>query len=1005
MGEDELGTVRTLEAYREMIAEVIRNCSGRVVDAPGDNVLAEFASVVDAVESAVEIQNELKAKNAELPENRRMEFRIGINLGDVIEEGERIYGDGVNVAARIEGLAEGGGICISRTAFDQVKNKLNLGFENLGEHSVKNIAEPVRVYRLLMDAEAAGKVIGEVRPKTKQLRGVAIGAVAVLIIVAGVLAIWNFYFRPAFEPASMGKMAFPLPDKPSIAVLPFVNMSGDLEQEYFSDGLTEEIITALSKIRHLFVVARNSTFVYKGKPINIKQVAEDLGVGYVLEGSVRKSGDQIRITAQLIDAIKGSHLWAERYDLEMKDVFALQDNITKKVITELQVTLTEGEQARLWEKGTNNADAYLKFLQGLNQGEKRSVEGNIRAIQLFEEAIALDPQYSVAYAWLGNSHIDSIRFGRDVSRKEAVKKAFELAKKAVAMDESNADCYFVLGRVYRYKKNHEKALAHIDRALALNPNHVNANFLKGAELKTLGRYEEAISHFKRAYRVNPFYKPIFGMLGSAYVIMGKYEEAIHHFEKLNLLKGPNVNPLIWLTQAYMGVGREDAARETVEKILVINPDMTVDRFKKMNAHFYQDAAILEVHAELLRKAGLPEKPHLQLPDKPSIAVLPFVNMSGDPKQAYFSDGLTEQIITSLSKVSDLFVIARTSSFRYKGKEVNVQLVGRELGVRHILEGSVQRSGDRVRINAQLIDAKTGHHLWAERYDRNLKDIFALQDDITKQILTALNAKLTYGEDSRVHSKSTNNLEAYLKLLEGHKHLMLHNENANLLARKLFKEAISLDPNYAAAYQNLSWTYLFDASYGWTKARDKSLEAAYEFARKTLALDDTQAHAYAALSSYHLQRGKISEAVALREKAVALEPSSANYRALLGIALLFMRGRTEEATKELKIANRLDPFPPNWILHYLGAAYRVNGEYGKAIETFKKVIKRNPDYWLSHLGLAACYGLQGREKEAKVAAAEVVRIRPKFSLAKVMAPYRDKADKERTLKLLREAGLK
>jgi adenylate cyclase len=260
MGEDEFGTVRTLEAYREMIAEVIRNYRGRVVDSPGDNILAEFLSVVDAVESAVEIQKELKAKNAELPEDRRMEFRIGINLGDVIEEGERIYGDGVNIAARIEGLAEGGGVRISRTAFDQVRNKLNLGYENLGEHSVKNIAEPVRVYRVLMEPEAAGKVIGEERLRRRQWRWAAIGGVAVLIIVIGALAVWNFYLRPSIEPASVEKMAFPLPDEPSIAVLPFTNMSGDPQQEYLSDGLTEQIITSLSMAPRLLVIARNSTF-------------------------------------------------------------------------------------------------------------------------------------------------------------------------------------------------------------------------------------------------------------------------------------------------------------------------------------------------------------------------------------------------------------------------------------------------------------------------------------------------------------------------------------------------------------------------------------------------------------------------------------------------------------------------------------------------------------------------------------------------------------------------
>jgi len=312
MGEDELATIETLTSHKETMAKLIRQYRGRVVDSTGDNLLSEFGSVVDAVQCAVEVQQVLSSKNETLPENRRMYFRIGINLGDVVEEDERIYGDGVNVAARVESLAKGGGISISGTAYDQLGKKLPLGYEYLGEQSVKNIEKPVRVYRVLTEAEAAGKVIGEIRPKTKQLRGAAIGGVVVLILVAGALAIWNFYLNPPFEPASEEKMAFALPDKPSIAVLPFVNMSEDPKQEYFSDGLTEEIITALSKVPKVFVIARNSTFSYKGKSVKVNQVAEELGVRYVLEGSVRKAGDRVRITAQLIDAIKGHHLWAER---------------------------------------------------------------------------------------------------------------------------------------------------------------------------------------------------------------------------------------------------------------------------------------------------------------------------------------------------------------------------------------------------------------------------------------------------------------------------------------------------------------------------------------------------------------------------------------------------------------------------------------------------------------------------------------------------------------------
>jgi adenylate cyclase len=396
MGEDEEGTVHTLNAYKEVMTNLIQQHHGRVVDAPGDNVLAEFASVVDAVECGVEIQKELKTRNAELPENRRMEFRIGVNLGDVIEDGEQILGDGVNIAARLESLSEAGGICISGTAYDQVENKLSLGYQYLGEQAVKNITKPVRVYKVLMEPEAAGKVIGEKKAKPRQWRRATIGLVVAVIVVIAAVVISKLYTpsapqpeitstekitvaqpekpsetvtpppppapsaepkpiekialpspekvakptappAPKVEVASKDKMAFPLPDKPSIAVLPFTNMSGEKELEYFSDGLAEGIINGLSKSEHIFVIARNSTFIYKGKPVKVKQVAEEMGVRYVIEGSVHQEKNRVRTTVQLIDALTGRHLFSERYDRDLKDILNLQDEITLKVLTAVQV--------------------------------------------------------------------------------------------------------------------------------------------------------------------------------------------------------------------------------------------------------------------------------------------------------------------------------------------------------------------------------------------------------------------------------------------------------------------------------------------------------------------------------------------------------------------------------------------------------------------------------------------------------------------------------------------
>ncbi|MDH3883462.1 MAG: adenylate/guanylate cyclase domain-containing protein, partial [Desulfobacterales bacterium] len=368
MDDDEEATVRTLTSYRTAITDLAQQFRGRIVDTPGDNILAEFASVVESVNCAVEIQRELAERNAELPDSRRMEFRIGVNLGDVIEEEGRIYGDGVNIAARVESLSEAGGICISGRAHDQVENKLELEYEDLGKHEVKNISRPIQVYRVLSyPGAAAHRVIKAKKALRKTWRKTVLAIAAVLVIVVGVWAVWNYQFRAppiTEEVVSEKPVSTGIPEKPSIAVLPFVNMSDDPKQDYFGDGLAEDLITDLAKISGLLVISRNSTFVYKDKSIGTKQIAENLGARYVLEGSVRKVGDQVRINAQLIDAPTQHHLWAERFDGPLSDIFALQDKIARKIVASLAVKLTEQEQEHVYRKETDNIKAYDALLKG-----------------------------------------------------------------------------------------------------------------------------------------------------------------------------------------------------------------------------------------------------------------------------------------------------------------------------------------------------------------------------------------------------------------------------------------------------------------------------------------------------------------------------------------------------------------------------------------------------------------------------------------------------------------
>jgi adenylate cyclase len=588
------------------MAMFIQQHQGRVVNAPGDALLAEFESVVDAVKSAVEIQRELAKQNADLPTDRRMEYRIGINLGDVMVDGESIYGDGVNIAARLEGLADAGGICISGTVFDHIRNKVNLGYEYLGEQAVKNIAESIRVYRVLMEPELAGKVIAGKKAKPRKWQKTALVVVGVLIVVVAAIAVWRLYLhptRPPVEVASKDKMAFPLPDKPSIAVLPFVNMSGDPKEEYFSDGITEEIITALSKVPHLFVISRQSTFTYKGKPVKVKQVSEELGVRYVLEGSVRKEGNKVRITAQLIDAITGHHLWADRYDRDQREVFALQDEITKKILIELQVKLTAGEQARLYGRGTDNLEAYIKVLQGREYYWRLDREGNILARKLFEEAIALDPKYPAPYWLLGMTHIMDAWFDWGQSKEDSLSRAMELAQKTISLNDLDSNAHGSLVAAYRMKGDYDKAIAEGKRAVELDPNSADAHVWLGIALYTVDRAEEAIPLLEKAIRLNPFaYTWYFLHLGNAYQSLGRYDEAIAAYQKALRLSPNNLFAHLGVTATYSQLGRDKEASAHVKEILRISPDFSLDRYAEKFP--YKNQAEKERRINTLRKAGL-----------------------------------------------------------------------------------------------------------------------------------------------------------------------------------------------------------------------------------------------------------------------------------------------------------------------------------------------------------------------------------------------------------------
>ena len=566
MEADETGTLARLKTHRlELIDPAIAKNKGRLIKTAGDGMLVEFSSVADAVACAVEIQRRMAGRNSDAVPGREIRFRIGINLGDVISEDHDIFGDGVNVAARLQELAEPGGICVSGAIRDQAGDRLGVAFEDLGEQSVKNLTRPIRVFRVCLDEQgtaAAPAPANAARPKTP------VGAVT---------------------------------EKPSIAVLPFVNMSGDPEQEFFADGLTEDIITALSRFRDLFVISRNSAFVYKNRAVRIQEVAAELGVQYVVEGSVRKAGRRVRVTVQLIDAESDRHVWAERYDRELEDIFAIQDEVTAAIVATLPGRVEAASHERAKRKPTESMAAYECVLAGKVLHHRSTREDNAEAQRVLERAIALDPKYAHAHAWkacvLGQAWV----YGWFEDRDATFRRIGEELQIAQALDENDSDLHRIFAGWNLVRGDHDRAMYHQERALALNPNNDLIVVQQGELLTWLGRPEEGIAWIRNAMRLNPYHpERYWSHLGRAYFVAQRYAEALEAFARISR---PDHTHHAFMAAACAQMGDDAAAAAHAEEVLSRQPEFAVDAY--LATLHYKRENDRAHHREGLLKAGLP----------------------------------------------------------------------------------------------------------------------------------------------------------------------------------------------------------------------------------------------------------------------------------------------------------------------------------------------------------------------------------------------------------------
>lgn len=606
---DEARTLAAIRAWRsEIFDPLIKDYRGRIVKLMGDGAIVEFGSVVDAVGCAVASQSELAACQADVASQRRLLFRMGINLGDVVVEGDDLLGDGVNVAARLEQICDPGGLFVSGTAFDHLQGKFELPLEFIGEQHVKNIERPVRVYRVRFEGSPQRR-----RFSVESLRNWRIPAALALLLLIGAPAAWMAQKRESVDAAPVARMGFPLPKTPSIAVLPFDNLSSDAGQGYFADGMTDDLITELSKLSGIFVIARNSTFSYKGKPVKVQQVAEELGVHYILEGSVRREGNHVRVNAQLVDAIDGHYLWAERYDGEMSGVFDLQDRVIGQIVTTLSVQLTKAERAVAEQPETTNPQAYDTLLRGWDHLRRDSEPETVTAAALFQNAIVLDPNYSRAYASLAAANWRTSISSWDFSRREKAARNLE-RNLARAMERPTALAHTISAQLLAQQGRYDDAFVAIDRAMKLAPNDPDNHVSLARILTASGRAAEAEQQVRLAMRIDPHpAQATLRMLAISFFCQGKYDEAVDTFERVIAGKSDLLADYATLVSSSGHLGRTDKVRPLVDRYNKLAASSRFDPLtvQESGLSWYgstlrYDRACIARLQEGLRKAGVPE---------------------------------------------------------------------------------------------------------------------------------------------------------------------------------------------------------------------------------------------------------------------------------------------------------------------------------------------------------------------------------------------------------------